>query len=94
VLTLGAGGETQTKLWSVGGDHRKVSSLRTRSLEAFLYPGEPALPRGSAIARVSLASPERDLGLMPGGEFGILATFFGLSLLAGFALKGRMGVTL
>ena len=94
VLTLSAGGRTETKTWSVGGDHRKVSSLRTRSLEAFLYPGEPALPRDSAISRISLASPERSLGPLPGGELGILATFFGLSLIAGFALKGRFGVTL
>jgi len=36
----------------------------------------------------------RDLGALPGGELGILATFFGLSLVAGFALKGVFGVTL
>ena len=94
VLALSAGAETVTKTWSVGGDHRKVSSLRTRGLEAFLYPGEPALPHGSTVERVSLASPERDLGVLPGGELGILATFFGISLLAGFALKSRFGVTL
>lgn len=93
-LRLSLNGETLTKGWAVGGEHRKVPVKRTKSWEAFLYPGEPALPRDSAVHTVSLAYPERDLGWLPGGELGILATFFGLSLLAGFLLKGRFGVTL
>ena len=94
VLSLRVGDETLTKTWAVGGEHRKVPVLRTRSWEAFLYPGEAPLPRSSAVESVSLACPERDLGALPGGELGILATFFGVSLLAGFALKGVFGVTL
>lgn len=94
VLTLRAGDETLTKTWAVGGEHRKVPVKRTKSWEALLYPGEPALPPRSAVRTIELAYPERDLGLLPGGELGILATFFGVSLLAGFALKGRFGVTL
>jgi hypothetical protein len=94
VLSLRLGGETLTKTWAVGGDHRKIPVKRTKSWEAFLYPGEPALGRSSAVQSVSLAYPERELGVLPGGELGILALFFGLSLLAGFALKGRFGVTL
>jgi hypothetical protein len=94
VLSLRVGGETFTKTWAVGGDPRKVPQKRTKSLEAFLYPGEPALGRRSPLHTIALRYPERDLGLLPGGELGILATFFGLSLLAGFALKGRFGVTL
>jgi hypothetical protein len=93
-LRLQLGDETLAKGWAVGGGHRKVPLKRTKSWEAFLYPGEPALPRSSAASAVSLAYPERDLGLLPGGELGILVTFFGLSLLAGFLLKGRFGVTL
>ena len=88
------GEEVLTKTWAVGGDHRKVPVMRTKSWEAFLYPGEPALGRGSAVRTVSLSYPERELAVLPGGELGILATFFGLSLVAGFALKGRFGVTL
>ena len=94
VLSLHVGGETLTKAWAVGGEHRKVPVKRTKSLEAFLYPGEPALTLGSPVDIIALAYPERDLGVLPGGELGILATFFGLSLLAGFALKGPFGVTL
>jgi hypothetical protein len=94
VLSLRVGDETITKTWSVGGEHRKVPVLRTKSWEAFLYPGEAPLAGGSPVQSVALAHPERDLGLLPGGELGILATFFGLSLLAGFALKGVFGVTL
>lgn len=94
VLTLHAGGETLTKGWAVGGAARKVPVKRTRTWDALLYPGEPPLPRESAVRSVALAYPERDLGLLPDGELGILATFFGVSLLTGFSLKGRFGVTL
>jgi hypothetical protein len=94
VLSLHVGSETLTKGWAVGGDHRKVPLKRTKTWDAFLYPGEPALSARSAVQTIALAYPERDLGLLPGGEFGILAIFFGVSLLAGFALKGPFGVTL
>jgi hypothetical protein len=94
VLALHVGGETLTKGWAVGGDDRKVPVKRTRTWEALLYPGEAALPRSSAVETVALAYPERGLGFLPGGELGILATFFAVSLLAGFALKSRFGVTL
>ena len=94
VLALHLGDQTLTKTWAVGGDPRKVPVKRLRSWEAFLYPGEPALERSSPVESVTLTYPERALGLLPGGEVGILAIFFGMSLLAGFALKGRFGVTL
>jgi hypothetical protein len=94
VLSLRIGTETLEKTWAVGGDHRKVPVKRTKSWEAFLYPGEAALGRSSPVHTIALAYPERDLGVLPGGELGIVALFFGLSLLAGFALKGRFGVTL
>jgi hypothetical protein len=94
VLSLHAGDETLTKTWSVGGENRKVPVMRTKGWEGFLYPGEAPLPRSSAVETVSLSYPDRDLGLLPDGELGILATFFGVSLIAGFALKGVFGVTL
>lgn len=94
VLRIAIGSETLTKTWAVGGDHRKIPVKRTKGLEAFLYPGEPALSRSSAARTIELAYPERELRVLPGGEMGILATFFGVSLAAGFALKGRFGVTL
>lgn len=93
-LVLRMGDETLEKAWAVGGELRKVPVKRTKSWEAFLYPGEPALAADSAARLVALEYPERDLGLLPGGELGILALFFGVSLAAGFALKGPLGVTL
>lgn len=94
VLTLVVGDETLTKGWAVGGDARKVPVKRTSTWDALLYPGEPALPASSAVQTIAFVYPARDLGLLPGGEVGILATFFGVSLLAGFSLKGLFGVTL
>ena len=94
VLPIRVGDEVVEKRIAVGGPPRKVPVLRTKSLEGFLYPGEPALPAGSRVESIRLRYPERDLGWLPGGELGVLATFFGLSILSGFALKGLFGVTL
>lgn len=94
LLKLHVGDATIEKGLAIAGTPRKVPVLRTKTLEAFLYPGEAALPSDSPIARISLDYPERDLGWLPSGEFGILLSFFILSLVAGFALKGLFGVTL
>jgi len=94
VVPIQVGDERVEKRIAVGGPPRKVPVLRTKSFEGFLYPGEPALPADSALESVRLSYPERDLGWLPGGELGVLATFFGLSILSGFALKGLFGVTL
>jgi hypothetical protein len=93
-VVIHVGDEVVEKRIAVGGLARKIPVLRTKSLEGFLYPGEPALPSDSPLASIRLRYPERDLGWLPGGELGVLATFFGLSLLSGFALKGVFGVTL
>lgn len=93
VLALRLGDATIEKTWAVGGAPRKVPVKRSKGWQALLYPGEPALPADSPLRSVSLSYPERDLGLLPGGELGILATFFGVSLVAGFALRRRFGVT-
>jgi hypothetical protein len=94
VVTIHVGDRVVEKRIAVGGPPRKVPVLRTKGLEGFLYPGEPALPGDSPFASIRLRYPERDLGWLPGGELGVLATFFGLSILSGFALKGVFGVTL
>ncbi len=93
-ITLAAGGETQQKLVAVGAGPRKIPVLRTRTWEALLYPGEDALPAGSAFETIRLKTPDRDLSPLPSGEGGILLWFFGASLLAGFLLRKRLGVTL
>ncbi len=94
VVPIHVGEELVEKRIAVGGPPRKVPVLRTKTLEAFLYPAEAALPADSAAESVRLRYPDRDLGWLPGGEMGVLATFFGLSILSGFALKGLFGVTL
>jgi hypothetical protein len=94
VLAIHVGDEVVEKRIAVGGPPRKVPVLRTKGLEGFLYPGEPGLPGESRVYSARLRYPERDLGWLPGGEMGVLATFFGLSILSGFALKGLFGVTL
>jgi hypothetical protein len=94
VVAIHVGDEVVEKGIAVGGPPRKVPVLRTKGLEGFLYPGEPALPSDSPVASIRLRYPARDLGWLPGGEMGVLATFFGLSIASGFALKGVFGVTL
>ena len=94
VLTLHIGDEVVEKGVAVGGEPRLIPVMRTKTLDAILYPGEPALAADSAVETASLHYPDRDLGLLPGGELGILGWFLVSSLVAGFALKDRFGVTL
>jgi len=94
VVSIHVGDERVEKRIAVGGPPRKVPVLRTKGLEGLLYPGEPGLPAPSRVYSARLSYPERDLGWLPSGEMGVLATFFGLSILSGFALKGLFGVTL
>lgn len=94
VVKLEAGGKVEEKLVSVGGGPRKVSPLRTKSWEALLYPAEPVPAADSPIYSIHLDKRDQDLGVFPSGEGGILLWFFGFSLLAGFLLKDRFGVTL
>jgi len=93
-IALRAGDETEQKLVVVGSDPQKVPVLRTRTWEALLYPGEPALPAGSAFETIRIRTPDRDLSPFPSGEGGILLWFFAASLVAGILLRKRLGVTL
>jgi hypothetical protein len=94
VIQIRAGDEVQAKTVAVGDGPRKVPVLRTRTWEALLYPGEDALPAGSAFESIRVRAPERDLSPFPSGEGGILLWFFAASLVAGFLLRKRLGVTL
>ena len=94
VLRIHAGDEVIEKRIAVGGPPRKVPVMRTKSWEAILYPGEAGMPAGSPLYSVDLQYPERVLRFFPDGEGGIVLWFFLASLAAGFALKGRFGVTL
>lgn len=94
VLKLSAGGVTEEKRLEVGGEARKVSPLRTKSWEAFLYPAEPVPAADSPFEEIRLERLDQPLAFFPDGEGGILLWFFGFSLLAGFLLKDFFGVTL
>jgi hypothetical protein len=93
-LEIHAGDQVITKGLAVGGSPRKVPVMRTKSWLGFLYPGEAALPSQSPLYSVDVHYPDRRLAFFPSGESGILIWFFVASLAAGFALKGRFGVTL
>ncbi len=93
-VAIHIGDEVVEKRIAVGGPPRKVPVLRTKGLEGLLYPGEPGLPAESRVQSARLDYPPRDLRWFPDGEIGVLGTFFGLSILSGFALKGLFGVTL
>jgi hypothetical protein len=93
VLRVDVAGEPFEKGWAVGGGPRKVPNRRVRGWEALLYPGEPALPGGGPVLSMEVDVPERPLRFLPDGEFGILMWTLGLSLVAGFALRGLFGVT-
>lgn len=94
VLAIHAGDRVETKGLAAGGPPRKVPVMRTKSWEGFLYPSEPGLDADSPLYSATLHYPERELPVIPSGEFGILVTVLVLSLAAGFALKGVFGVTL
>jgi hypothetical protein len=94
VLKIQAGGHTEEKLLSIGGEPRKVSVLRTKSWEAFLYPAELVPAADSPVESIRVDRLDQPLSFFPDGEGGILAWFFGFSLLSGFLLKDRFGVTL
>ena len=57
-----------------------------------LWPAEPGFASDSPFASVAIAYPDRDLGWLPGGEGGILLTFFVASMLFGIAALKPLGV--
>jgi hypothetical protein len=94
LLQVRVGGDSFEKAWAVGGESRKVPLKRLRSLEAVLYPGEAAIPSGAPVRALEIVPLHtRELSFFPDGEFGIVLWFVGVSLAAGFALRGLFGVT-
>jgi hypothetical protein len=93
-LKIHLGDEVVTKTLQVGGDAGRMPVMRTQGFEAALFPAEPALPGDSKLYSVGVTYPTRDIGWMPGGEAGLLGTFFVLSIVAGLALKGVFKVTI
>jgi hypothetical protein len=94
VLRIHVGETVVEKGLAVGGEPRKVPVMRTKSLDALLYPGEAGLPTDSPVYDVRVRYPERELAYLPDGELGILVFFFVISLVSGYALKDVFGVVL
>lgn len=101
VLELGSARETKLV---VAGDRparemqpRRVSSRDWLSISdterwPLLWPAEEPFASDSPFRVVAIAYPSRDLGWMPGGEFGILLTVAVASMLFGAAALKPLGV--
>ena len=59
---------------------------------SWLWPAEPTFPADSPVDSVRFAYPERDLGLLPGGALGVLATFFVASIVFGIAILKPLNI--
>ncbi len=90
-FTLGVvvGEKAFAKTVTVGDSAARLSSKRVRAglVNQFLYPGEPPLPKEAPVESIEIKYRPRsiDSGLF---ESHWLIPFFGLSLIAGLALKG------
>ena len=90
-FTLGVvvGEKAFAKTVTVGNSAARLSSKRLRAglVNQFLYPGEPPLPTEAPVESIEIKYRPRsiDSGLF---ESHWLVPFFGLSLIAGLALKG------
>ena len=90
-FTLGVvvGEQAFAKTVTVGDSTARLSRKRLRAglVNQFLYPGEPPLPKEAPVESIEIKYRPRsiDSGLF---ESHWLVPFFGLSLIAGLALKG------
>ena len=94
-LVVGVGEETVAKELVVGGRREGVSSLRAGDgwITNFLYPGEAPIPKQSAVKTIEVAYPELEIAIF-GWSMNWLILFFVLSMVFGFALKGKLGVSI
>lgn len=94
-LTLRVGTEPVTKSVRVSPDVVRRSPVRLEPglLNQLLYPAESPLPPDGAITSVSVAYPEREVGVF-GWELHWLVVYFVLSMAFAFALRKRFNVTL
>ena len=66
-------------------------SARAGTWDAFLYPSDAPIPRGSVVERVVIEYPPRDLRVF-GVNVHWLIIFFAASVVVGYALKGAFGI--
>ena len=88
-------GESYGKTVQVSDRVERRSPVRTeaRFLDQLLYPAEPPLAKDGPIKSITVGYPEAEVSLF-GFEMHWMLWFFVLSIVFGFALRNRMGVTI
>jgi hypothetical protein len=94
-IRVGAGEESWTKEVYVAGERGARSPVRKQFnlIHQLLYPAEGSLPGTSPIQSIQVHYPNRSMSFL-GLHLHWLIGYLVLSILFGFALKGRMGVTI
>jgi hypothetical protein len=91
---LVGGAPVGSKMVAAGSD--RVRSMQPERVSGFLaswlWPAEPTLPPDSPIDTVAFNYPDRELGYLPGGPFGVLLTFFVASILFGAAILKPLNI--
>jgi hypothetical protein len=92
-LTVSDGREKVTKHAAVGGRLEGVSPVRTGEdwFTGLLYPGEAPISGQSSLASIEVLYPELHI-LVLGKHINWLILFLVISLVFGYAFKGRLGV--
>ena len=95
-IVLHVGGETVTKTVQVAaGVVSRRSTVKPSSfVDQILYPAEPPVPASVPIARITLDYPPGDGGIGWESEIAWLVVFLVLSIVAAFALRKPLGVTI
>ncbi len=94
VRFLVGGQPAGTKSIAAGSEApRSMQPERVSSFwSSWLWPAEPTFPAESPIDSVSFTYPDRELGFLPGGAFGVLLTFFLASILFGVAILKPLNI--
>jgi hypothetical protein len=94
VQILVAGTLAGTKTVAAGGAApRHMQPERVSSFwSSWLWPAEPTFPVDSPVESVRFTYPDRDLGYLPGGAFGVLLTFFLASIVFGIAVMKPLNI--
>ena len=80
-------------VWAGISKRRSMQPERVRgTFSQMLWPAEDNLASDSPFERILVHYPERDLGWLPGGPFGVLVTFVLASMAFGFAALKPLGV--
>ncbi len=88
-LTINVGDETITHDILFSNRVRRVYAKRKKPefWNMLLYPGQPSLPRDSAVEEISVSLPPQTIRLL-GWDINWLVLFFIASVIAGYSLKG------